>query len=74
VRTARIVLSQKLFFNQMGLKNFRGEISGVGLLNSGDSIELFMKGEDERLPDNENYPKCIIIERHVDSSILEYKE
>lgn len=61
--TAKIKISQVLLFELLGLSHFDGRIDSFCF--NENSIELDIIGNDERLPDSQEYPECNLIVKTI---------
>ena len=71
MRTARVMLDQYILLEQLGIKDFNGVITSIGVTHGYIMIELV--GEDSRLPDSDKYPRCLIECTKIQSHFEEVK-
>jgi len=68
--SAILRLSQDAFFQLFGLKDFDGDIMEIQI---DDNCDILIKvlGQDDRLPDNLDYPECHLVTKTIISHLEE---
>lgn len=61
MRSATIKISVELLFNLIGLKNLDSWAVDSKIISNGDCIEIKLLGNDDRLPDGEDYKECLVV-------------
>ena len=74
MRTATIKITQSLLFDLLGLEYFRGTFVEAEVDEAGGLLKLKIQGEDERIPEGDDYPACYVIATKIISCIEKIKE
>ena len=69
MRTAKIRITPTVLFDMIGLEHFWGTVVGAEVNNATGNIEMKIIGDDERIPEGEDFPDCHVIVTKIQSHI-----
>lgn len=77
MRTAKVGIDVSILFEVLGIKFFDGRVESIEIdrnkYSQEDIIYLKVSGWDDRLPDKEDYPECLIETESIQSRFVEMK-
>ena len=66
--SASILVSQPMLFEVLGLgKYFAGHIDDIDIEPLGENIVIRISGNDDRMPEGDDYPLCNVVCKVIDS-------
>jgi hypothetical protein len=78
MRTARFIIDQDCLMEKLGFHLFNGNIEAINIFKesfTGESyITFYVSGNDDKLPNKDNYPDCYIIAEKTVSKLEEKEE
>ena len=69
MRTAKIRITPTVLFDMIGLEHFWGTVVGAELSPTTGNLELKIIGDDERIPEGDDFPDCNVIVTKIQSHI-----
>lgn len=78
MRSANIKIDQEIFFELLGMKYFQGDIVSIKLDHTHTPrtrsiININVLGDDDRLPEKDDYPECCVECKQIQSHFKEIK-